>query len=58
MASIISELRIHSKTPDEINTENLAEDISFLNDFDINKQIEELKREELARETDQEKMFF
>jgi len=58
VASIISELRIHSKTPDEINTESLAEDISFLNDFDINRQIEELKREELAREADQEKIAF
>lgn len=58
VAGIISELRIHSKTPDEINAENLAEDVSFLNDFDINRQIEELKREELAREADQEKIAF
>ena len=58
VASIISELRTHSKTPDEINNENLAEDISFLNDFDINRQIEDLKREELAREADQKKIVF
>lgn len=58
VAGIISELRTHSKTPDEINTENLADDVSFLNDFDINRQIEELKREELAREADQEKIAF
>lgn len=58
VAGIISELRTHSKSPDEINTENLAEDISFLNDFDINRQIEELNREELAREADQEKIAF
>lgn len=58
VAEIISELRIHSKTPDEINADNLADDISFLNYFDINRQIEELKREELAREADQEKIAF
>ncbi len=58
VADIISELRMHSKTPDEINAENLADDISFLNNYDVDKQIEELKREELARKADQEKIAF
>lgn len=56
VAAIISELRIHSVTPDEINTDNLDKEVSFLKDFDISRQVEEIKREELARIADQEKI--
>lgn len=56
VATIISELRIHSVTPDDINADNLDKEVSFLKDFDISRQVEEIKREELARVADQEKI--
>lgn len=58
VTSILCELRLHSKTPDEIRQENLDDDINFLNDFDINEQIENIKRAEIAQAKAQEKIAF
>lgn len=56
VTAIISELRKHPVTPDEINVENLEKEVSFLKDYDISRQIEEMKREELERSNDKEKI--
>ena len=54
VAGILSELRKVSKNPDEITSDKIEEQIAFLTDYELNTAIEELKREEIAREKDKE----
>ncbi len=54
--ALIAELRSYSKTPDEINTENAFDEITSISEFEITNRIEEMKREELSRCADKEKI--
>lgn len=52
VAGILSELRRVSINPEDITLAKINEQISFLTDYDLNKKIEDLKREEIARQKD------
>lgn len=54
--ALVATLRDCSVTPDEIDRETISSEIQKLNDFDITKKLEEMKREEIERKDDKEKI--
>lgn len=55
--TLIATLREYSKTPDEIEGMSIYDDLEGLKDFDVNKKIEEMKREEIERQDDKKRII-
>lgn len=54
--NLIAELRSYSKTPDDVNAVTIEDEINALSQFEVNKRVEELKREELERKQDKQRI--
>ena len=54
VAGILNELRRVAKNPEDITIEQIDEQISFINDYELTKKIEDFRREEIARQNDRD----
>ena len=54
VAGILNELRRVAKNPEDISIEQIDEQISFINDYELTKKIEDFRREEIARQNDRD----
>lgn len=55
--ALIAELRSYSKTPDEVDETTIDEEIDKLSQYEVEKRVNEIKREEIEREHDKKQIL-
>lgn len=53
---LIADLRSYSKIPDDIDSNTIEDEIKMLSQYEVDKRVEELKREEIERKKDKTKI--